>query len=47
MGIQWGFATGIYSHLYNHTICHTFSHLSNGILYPVPVLFNNIIQNEK
>ena len=46
MGIPWGFAKGIYSHLYYHTIYHSFSHLSNGIFYPVPILFNNIINNK-
>ena len=43
MGIQWGFAKGIYSHSYYHTMYHSFYHLSNGIFYPVPILFNNIM----
>ena len=44
--IQCGFAKGIYSHLYYHTTYHSFSHLSNGIFYTVPILFNNIINNK-
>ena len=43
MGIKWGFAKGIYSHLYYHTIYHSLSHLSNGIFYPLPILFNNML----
>ena len=34
MGIQWGFAKGIYSRLYYHTMNHSFSPLSNGIFIP-------------
>ena len=42
MGIQWGFAKGIYSDLYYYMIYHLFSHFSNVIFYPVPILFGKL-----
>ena len=41
-----GFAISIYFQLYNHTIYNSFSHLSNGIFYNVPILFNDINNNK-
>ena len=46
MGIAWDFAKGKYFYLYDHTIYYSFFYLSNGIFYPVSMVFNNIINNK-
>ena len=44
MEIQWSFAKGIYSHLY-YNIPFSFPFVEE-FFCPVPILFNNIINNE-